>query len=34
MRFSYYVNPQPDNNNTRNFIAELLDQVTLAEEFG
>jgi alkanesulfonate monooxygenase SsuD/methylene tetrahydromethanopterin reductase-like flavin-dependent oxidoreductase (luciferase family) len=34
MRFSYYINPQPSNDNSRNFIDELLEQVVLAEELG
>ncbi|MDG1990344.1 MAG: LLM class flavin-dependent oxidoreductase [Dehalococcoidia bacterium] len=34
MRFSYYINPQPDDSDARNFIAELLDQVVLAEQLG
>ena len=34
MRFSYYVNPQPDNNSDRSFINELLEQIKLAEQQG
>tara|TARA_Y100001970_G_C14211759_1_gene847351 strand:- start:119 stop:1222 length:1104 start_codon:yes stop_codon:yes gene_type:complete len=34
LRFSYYVNPQPNNNLDRNFINELLDQIKLAEKHG
>ena len=32
MKFSYYLNPQPNNDNNRNFINELLLQVVLAEK--
>ena len=32
MRFSYYINPQPNDDPNRNFINELLEQIKLAEQ--